>query len=43
MTLLLDTHVPLRAAGMPERLPDEARDLIETPETEPFFGVVPLW
>ena len=28
---------------MPERLPDEARGLIENPETEPFFSVVSLW
>lgn len=43
MNLLLDTHVLLRAAGMPERLPDEARGLIEDPETKPFFSVVSLW
>ena len=43
MTLLLDTHVLLWASGMPERLPDKARDLIEDPETKPFFSVVSLW
>ena len=43
MNLLLDTHVLLWAAGTLERLPDEARGLIENPETKPFFSVVSLW
>ena len=43
MNLLLDTHVLLWAAGTLERLPDEARGLIEDPETKPFFSVVSLW
>ena len=43
MNLLLDTHVLLWAAGTPERLPDEARALIENPETRPVFSAVSLW
>ena len=43
MNLLLDTHVLLWAAGTLERLPDEARGLIEDPEAKPFFSVVSLW
>ena len=43
MNLLLDTHVLLWAAGAPERLPDEARALIENPETGIVFSAVSLW
>ena len=32
--LLLDTHLLLWAAGVPERLPAQARALVEHPETE---------
>ena len=43
MSLLLDTHVLLRAAGHPGRLPQEARDLIEDEATELFFSAASLW
>jgi len=41
--LLLDTHVLLWAAGVPEQLTREARDLIENPETELVFSAASLW
>jgi PIN domain nuclease of toxin-antitoxin system len=41
--LLLDTHVLLWAAGMPEKLSDEARNLIETPANQLFFSAASLW
>ena len=43
MTLLLDTHVLLRAAGAPERLPDDARALLEDPSGELVFSAASLW
>lgn len=43
MKVLLDTHLLLWAAGMPERLPAQARLLIERPETEPMVSVASLW
>ena len=43
MKLLLDTHLLLWAAGMPERLPVQARSLLEHPETEPMVSVASLW
>ena len=43
MRLLLDTHVLLWAAGVPDRLPAEALDLIEDPDTELIFSAVSLW
>ncbi len=43
MRLLLDTHVLLWAAGVPDRLPSEAFDLIEDPDTELIFSAVSLW
>ena len=43
MKLLLDTHLLLWAAGIPERLPAEARALIEHPETEPIVSTASLW
>ena len=43
MKLLLDTHLLLWAAGMPERLPVQARVLIERPETEPIVSAASLW
>ena len=43
MKLLLDTHLLLWAAGVPERLPAQARALIEHPETEPIVSVASLW
>ena len=43
MKLLLDTHLLLWAAGVPERLPAQARALVEHPETEPIVSVASLW
>ena len=43
MKLLLDTHVLLWAAGAAGRLPDEARTLLEDPETQPVVSVASLW
>ena len=43
MKLLLDTRLLLWAAGVPERLPDEARALLEDEDTNPFFSAASLW
>lgn len=43
MKLLLDTHLLLWAAGMPERLTEEARALLEAPENELLFSAASLW
>jgi PIN domain nuclease of toxin-antitoxin system len=43
MKLLLDTHLLLWAAGQPDRLPDEARALIDSPESELFFSAASIW
>jgi len=43
VNLLLDTHVLLWAAGVSERLPDEGRDLLQAPETQPVFSAASLW
>lgn len=43
MKVLLDTHVLIWAAGRPDRLSDEARTLLQDPETEPFFSTASLW
>ncbi|THF64948.1 type II toxin-antitoxin system VapC family toxin [Pseudothauera nasutitermitis] len=43
MKLLLDTHLLLWAAGMPERLSDAARTLIEAADNEPCFSAASLW
>ena len=43
MKVLLDTHLLLWAAGMPERLPAQARVLLEHAETEPMVSVASLW
>lgn len=43
MKLLLDTHLLLWAAGVPERLPPDALSLIESPENELFFCAASLW
>ena len=43
MKLLLDTHVLLWAAGDPDRLPDDARTLLENRVTEPIFSAASLW
>ena len=43
MRFLLDTHVLLRAAEGPDRLPPEALDLIENPATELVYSAVSIW
>ena len=43
MRLLLDTHILLWAAVMPERLPANARTLIEDAEHELHFSAASLW
>ena len=43
MKLLLDTHLLLWAAGLPERLSADARCLIDSPENELFFSAASLW
>ena len=43
MSFLLDTHILLWAAGMPERLPGDARALIEKPSSELYFSAASLW
>ena len=43
MSFLLDTHILLWAAGMPERLPGDARALIEDPSSELCFSAASLW
>ena len=42
MKLLLDTQLLLWAAGLPERLPVQARLLMERPETEPIVSAASL-
>jgi PIN domain nuclease of toxin-antitoxin system len=43
MKLLLDTHVLLWAAGQPDRLPAEARELIDAAENELIFSAASIW
>ena len=43
MKLLLDTHLLLWAAGLPDRLSADALALIDAPENELFFSVASLW
>jgi len=43
MKLLLDTHILLRAAGDPEKLPIKIRGLIEDEENTLFFSAASLW
>ncbi len=43
MKLLLDTHVLLWAAGMPQRLSRAAVQLLENPDNELLFSVASLW
>ena len=43
MRLLLDTHLLLWAAGQPERLSAEARDLLQDPLHDLVFSVASLW
>ncbi len=43
MIVLLDTHVLLWAAGLCDRLPSEARELIENPATDLVYSAASLW
>ena len=43
MKLLLDTHLLLWAAGMPEKLSPAARRLLEDPGNLPVFSAASLW
>jgi PIN domain nuclease of toxin-antitoxin system len=43
MKLLLDTHLLLWAAGTPDRLPADARKLLDDPQNEPIFSSASLW
>ncbi|MBP2234572.1 PIN domain nuclease of toxin-antitoxin system [Sinorhizobium kostiense] len=43
MNILLDTHILLWAAGDPNRLPDEARAMINDPENALYFSAASLW
>jgi len=43
MKLLLDTHLLLWAAGQPERLPAEARDLIDSVDNDLYFSAASIW
>jgi len=43
MKVLLDTHILLWAAGMPERLTESARALLEARENELWFSAASLW
>ena len=43
MTILLDTHILLWAAGAPERLPSHARAAIEDPGSELVYSAASVW
>lgn len=43
MHLLLDTHVLLWAAGIPERLPHQAVELIKDPDNCLLFSAANIW
>ncbi len=43
MKLLLDTHLLLWAAGMPDRLSPLALELLNDPDNELVFSVASLW
>jgi len=43
MNLLLDTHLVLWAAGLPHKLSNEARDLLDAPDNVPLFSAASLW
>ncbi|WFU49885.1 type II toxin-antitoxin system VapC family toxin [Sinorhizobium terangae] len=43
MNILLDTHILLWVAGAPDRLPQEARALVESRENALFFSAASLW
>jgi PIN domain nuclease of toxin-antitoxin system len=43
MKLLLDTHIVLWAAGLPEKLSESARTLLTTPGNVLFFSSASIW
>jgi len=43
MKLLLDTHVLLWAAGEPNRLPHQIRELLGDPDNELLFSAASIW
>jgi PIN domain nuclease of toxin-antitoxin system len=43
MKLLLDTHLLIWAAGFPERMSGEARELLADTDNELFFSAASLW
>ena len=43
MTVLLDTHVLLWAAGFPDRLSRGTRELIDDDETELLYSAASIW
>lgn len=43
MRYLLDTHLLLWAAGIPEQLPNAARAILEDPDTIPIFSAASIW
>ena len=43
MSLLLDTHILLWAAGPSNRLSPEVASRIEAPEEQPIFSAVSIW
>jgi PIN domain nuclease of toxin-antitoxin system len=43
VTLLVDTHLLLWAAGEPQRLPKKARRLLDDPDSQLWFSAVSLW
>ena len=43
MSVLVDTHLLLWAAGEPEKLPPAARALLQEPDQELLFSAASLW
>ena len=43
MNLLLDTHLLIWAASMPERLSSAVSKLMEQPENQLYFSALSLW
>lgn len=43
MKYLLDTHLLLWAAGMPEKLPSSVRTILNDPAVTPIFSAASIW
>jgi PIN domain nuclease of toxin-antitoxin system len=43
VTLLVDTHLLLRAAGEPQKLSKKARRLLDDPASQLWFSAASLW